>query len=231
VHSRGRRIHLRYSGTTFGIFRWQNGTATFVAQSALERWSSLLGFDPTKGNVYQIRYQWLGYGAIRYYIENPYTGILQLVHTIQYANSVVVPSTFIAVFPLHASVVNSGNATNLTLLTASMGAYSEGPFNSIGARFSTGNRKTGITTETNIFTIRNKTSFQSKTNRGRVHVDSVAGALGGGAVDSSIEWCSTRRWVVPLLHGHQHEPVDRGLRRGGDHGYGRYRMAPRAFNG
>lgn len=170
-----------YQGATFGIFRRQNGTDTFVAQSAWNGGPLFSGFDPTKGNVYQIRYQWLGYGAIRYYIENPYTGVLQLVHSIYYPNTAVVPSIFNPSLPLHARVVNSGNATNLTLLTASMGTYAEGPFNSIGARFSVGNRKTAITTETAVFTLRNNATFQSKTNRGRMHFDSLGSAISGGA--------------------------------------------------
>lgn len=168
-----------YQGATFGIFRRQNGTDTFVARSAWNGAPLFSGFDPTKGNVYQIRYQWLGYGAIRFYIENPGTGELALVHTIYYPNQAVIPSIFNPSLPLHARVVNSGNATNLTLLTASMGAYAEGPFNDIGARFSVGNRKTNITTEVSVFALRNNATFQSKTNRGRIHVDSIGSALTG----------------------------------------------------
>lgn len=177
-----------YMGTTFGVCRRQNTVDTFIAQSAwnggVGNFTTAGGFDPTKGNVYQIRYQWLGYGAIRFYIENPGTGELALVHTIYYPNQAVIPSIFNPSLPLRAQVNNSGNTTNLTLLTASMGAYAEGPFNSTGARFATGNYKTLVgTTLTNIFTIRNKATFQSKTNRGRVHVDSIATAI-TGKIDS-----------------------------------------------
>jgi hypothetical protein len=182
-----------YQGTVFGIFRRQNGSDFFVAQAdwntdtfdgsgdAGNPSGALL--DQTKGNVYQIKYQWLGYGAIRYYIEDPLTGVVSQVHVIQYANANIIPSVFNPSFQLHAEVENLGNTSNITLITASMGLYSEGPVDVSGARFSTGNRKTGITTETNIFTLQNKTTFQSKTNRGRMHFDSVGSAI-GNAIDS-----------------------------------------------
>lgn len=176
-----------YQGATFGIFRRQNGTDFFIPQS---QWNGLDRFDgngpsgatinPTLGNVYMIRYQWLGYGAIRYWIEDPTTGVLTLVHTILYANTVITPSVFNPNLPVHARVVNSGNATNLTLLSASMGIYAEGPPNETGVRWSVGNRKTGITTETSVFALQNKSTFAGATNRARIHVDSIGSALSGG---------------------------------------------------
>jgi len=180
-----------YQGATFGLFRRQNGTDFFTAQAdwntdtfdgsgdAGNPSGALL--DQTKGNVFQIKYQWLGYGAIRYYIEDNATGVVTQVHVIKYANLNIIPSVFNPSFQLHAQVINSGNTSNITLTTASMGLYSEGPVDVSGARFATGNRKTGITTETNIFTIQNKTSFQSKTNRGRIHFDSIGSSISGAA--------------------------------------------------
>src|SRR3989304_4833611 len=104
-------------------------------------------------------------GALTVSLKANATGVVTQVHVIKYANLNIIPSVFNPSFQLHAQVINSGNTSNITLITASMGLYSEGPVDVSGARFSTGNRKTGITTETNIFTIQNKTSFQSKTNR------------------------------------------------------------------
>lgn len=182
-----------YQGAIFGLFRRQNGVDTFTAQTA---WNgdrflaatdpthspSGVTLDPTKGNVYFIRYQWLGFGAIRFYIEDPSSGLPTLVHTIQYANANVLPTIYNPTLPLHARVFNSGNTTNLTGQTASMGIYAEGPVGPPGVgRFSTGNRKTGITTEAAVFTIRNNTTIAGIANRARVHVDAIAGALSGGA--------------------------------------------------
>ena len=48
--------------------------------------------DPSKGNVYEIKYQWLGFGQLLFSIENPNTDKLEIVHTIKYANSAIKPS-------------------------------------------------------------------------------------------------------------------------------------------
>ena len=47
--------------------------------------------DPTKGNVYKIQFQYLGYGAQEFFIEDQLTGYLQLVHTFKYTNQNTVP--------------------------------------------------------------------------------------------------------------------------------------------
>lgn len=48
--------------------------------------------DPTKYNVYQMRYQYLGAGVIEYGIENPDTGAFDLVHRIKWPNANTTPS-------------------------------------------------------------------------------------------------------------------------------------------
>ena len=48
--------------------------------------ASGMTLDPTKLNVYQIRYKWLGSGSIAFYIESELTGEFILVHIIQRAN-------------------------------------------------------------------------------------------------------------------------------------------------
>src|SRR6266702_2611880 len=168
-----------FVGAAFGIIRRQNSVDTFTAQTA---WNgdkfdgtggSGVTLNPTLGNVYQIRYQWLGYGAIKFYILAPATGIPVLVHTIAYSNTVIVPSIFNPSLPLHARVFNTGNATNLTMVSASMGVYCEGPFDSDGARFGVNNQKAAITGETNVLSLQNKATFQGKTNRARIHLDLI----------------------------------------------------------
>lgn len=184
-----------YVGATFGIIRRRGGVDTFIPQS---QWNGTFNgassvptnFNPAdgKGNVYNIRYQWLGFGAIYFFIEDQTSGLLFLVHTIRYASTSDVTSILNPSLPLWTRVVNTGNATNITLQTPSMGAYCEGPFNSDGARFATGNRKTGITTETNVFTVRNNVTVfggAGTNNRGSLHLDFIANALTGNA-DSQV---------------------------------------------
>jgi len=43
--------------------------------------------DITKGNIYDIQMQWRGVGNIKFYVGNSSTGLLQLVHTIEFLNT------------------------------------------------------------------------------------------------------------------------------------------------
>lgn len=48
--------------------------------------------DPSKGNVFQIQFQYLGYGGIKFFIEDPVTADYICVHSISFANANVGPS-------------------------------------------------------------------------------------------------------------------------------------------
>jgi hypothetical protein len=48
-------------------------------------------FDPTKLNVFGIDFRWLGAGRVRFFMEDPATGRLVLVHTQRWASQYLVP--------------------------------------------------------------------------------------------------------------------------------------------
>jgi hypothetical protein len=48
-------------------------------------------FDPTKLNVFGIDFRWLGAGRVRFFMEDPSTGRLVLVHTQKWASTSLVP--------------------------------------------------------------------------------------------------------------------------------------------
>ncbi|ABO49934.1 hypothetical protein Dred_1404 [Desulforamulus reducens MI-1] len=162
-----------YNGSSFGVLRRKNGLDNWTPQASWNMdkldgtGSSGLILDPTKGNVYSIQYQWLGFGMIYFYIENQNTGDLLLVHKIPYANANTDPSIFNPVLPLMAQVSNTTNNTNIKLETASAMGFIEGMLdnNAIITKNSIDTYKTGITTEVAILTIRNKDTFLTKTNR------------------------------------------------------------------
>lgn len=179
-----------YQGAVFGVFKRSGGVDVFVPQANWNGDDRFNGsgptgvtLDPLKLNVYQIQFQWLGGGAIKFFREYPVTGELVLCHTIQYANTAVVPSILNPTLPLHVKAFNSGNNTNLTLSTPSLGVYAEGPPNpALNLRGSTGNRKTGVgATETSIITLRNAATFGGVTNRARILIDALSLAQTGGA--------------------------------------------------
>lgn len=173
------------NGASFGLLRRQNSVDNWTAQTS---WNedkaagaeTLPFIDITKGNVYQIRYQWLGFGAITFWIENPATGDFNKVHTIKYANAYTDPSIFNPSLPLHAEVVNTTNATNIMLQTSSMMGGIEGKEVDLGNIVSISNDKSAVTTtETNIVTIQNKALFVAKTNRVEIELKSFSYGVDG----------------------------------------------------
>lgn len=82
--------------------------------------------DPTKGNVFQIDFQYLGFGAINYWVENPATGRFVQFHCERYANNNTIPSLG------NVSPVWSMSAYNFTgaaveVKSASAALYTQGP--------------------------------------------------------------------------------------------------------
>jgi len=163
-----------YVGTDFGIIIRRDSVDTFIPQTS---WNvddmdgndgqsnpSNVLLDPTKINVFEIEFQWLGAGQIDFFIEDPNTGNFTPVHRVKYANVNLDPSIFNPSLPLHVNIKNTGNATNLTMKTASMAAFCEGKSIVNGPRRSFGNLK-NVSAEIALFSIQNKSIFQSKTNR------------------------------------------------------------------
>ncbi|HEY3368244.1 MAG TPA: hypothetical protein VGK74_24595 [Symbiobacteriaceae bacterium] len=174
-----------YSGSSFGVLRRQNGTDNFIPQSSWNgdkfdgTGSSGLVLDTTKGNVYSIQYQWLGFGPIDFTIESP-AGKNILAHRIEYPNSSVDPSIFNPTLPLMAQVENTANTTNIKLETSSGMGFVEG---NAGQALVTRNSilasKTAITSEIAVITIRDKATFQGRTNRIRIQNDFLSISTAG----------------------------------------------------
>lgn len=174
-----------YNGTSFGVMRRSGGSDTWIAQTAWNvdkydgtgRSSNTL--DTTKGNVFQVRFQWLGFGAISFYIENQITGDLDLVHRINYANQNTDTSIHNPSLPFCAGSINTTNNTDISLKIPSIGMFVEGVINnSSHTRNALDNEKT-ISTETNILTIRNKTTYQSISNAVQIQPDFLSIASDG----------------------------------------------------
>lgn len=120
----------------------------------------------TNGNVYSIRYQWLGFGPIIWSIYSPNTDSFIDVHREDYANANTVPSIADPTLPLCADIVNGANTTNLTLKVGSMGGFTDGRIERGGFHNSTSTSLTNIgMTEVPLFTIKNKLVFNDVTNR------------------------------------------------------------------
>ena len=131
--------------------------------------------DPTKGNVYQIRYQWLGFGLISFYIEDPDDGEYHVVHRIKYANANTEPSLQNPTLPLHIMSKNTSNTTNLTVKTSSMAGFVEGKNAELSVLHAESNNITNLTTtELPILSIKNRIVHQSTLNRVEVKPEFLA---------------------------------------------------------
>ncbi len=171
------------NGVEFGFLRRVGSTDNWTAQ---DDWVStqpsgrygveiapVMKNDITKGNVWQIRYQWLGFGEITLYVEDQASGQFVLVHRVLYSDSETTPSIMNPTLPLLAEVVNAGNTTNVTLKTSSMFAGIEGREPDIGTRNGASRIYTSTTSEVPILTIRSRSTFASIANRVQSLVDFV----------------------------------------------------------
>ena len=147
--------------------------------------SSGVTLDPTKGNVYQIQYQWLGFGSIEYFVENPSTGKLILVHRIEYANANTVPSVDNPTLPLSASVKNTSNTSDMILKIGSMGGFVEGRDTLPGLPHALSVESTSIgVTEVPIMTLHSHDIYQSTINR--VKIKMTSGRVSADGTKNSI---------------------------------------------
>jgi hypothetical protein len=83
--------------------------------------------DPTKGNVYRITLQYLGFGAITFFVENPATGTFMPVHQIKYANSSGTSTSFTSPnFRLTYGVENTTYGGTITLKATCVSCFTQG---------------------------------------------------------------------------------------------------------
>jgi len=116
--------------------------------------------DWSKGNIFQIQLQYLGFGAIVFSVERQSDGVLVPVHRIQYAGKNTVPSLSNASLPFRLKTTGAGGQVR----TASVGVFVEGPIRQLGLSFARTNVLAVTTTEQNVLTIRNKSTIGALPN-------------------------------------------------------------------
>jgi hypothetical protein len=116
------------TGVTGALTEQIHGVATSFAFTPQSEFSNdkLSWLDITKGNVYRVRFQWLGFGMLTYEIEEPHTGQFIIAHQEAYANSYITPSVRNPIFPLGVRNVNTGGTSTTTVNLSSAGAFVEG---------------------------------------------------------------------------------------------------------
>lgn len=160
-----------FNGTSFSINRRSNGLDNYISQASFNEdlldgtGKSGITIDPTKLNVFQIQFQYLGAGAIKFSVENSNTGEFVPFHIIKYSNLNIVPSLYNPSLPLRIKAENTTNSTNIIIKTASMAGFIEGIGPELGSPYSHVAQKSTITTETAIFSIRSLSNFAAVLNK------------------------------------------------------------------
>lgn len=140
-------------------------TTSLIEQSTWNR-NTVSWLDPTKGNVYAISIQYLGFGNIQFYVEDEITGKPTLVHQLEYVNKNVVPSVGNPTFRIGWLARNLGNTSDLVVSGASAAGFIEGKNIIDGLPRAVESVTTAIgETQTNVITIRNRFHFGDKINR------------------------------------------------------------------
>ena len=142
--------------------------------------------DPTKGNVFQIHIQYLGFGAIVFQVEAGLSGNnpdFVTVHTMNIPNSLTTTTVNQPSFPFTMTAYSAGSTTDLSVKVGSLAGFIEGMIRLTGQRSSFSNTSTVVTTGAyyTLFTIRNNTVHgQSGTveraNQSIVNILSFGGA-------------------------------------------------------
>ncbi len=176
-----------YNGTDFGILYRNNSVDTWIPQASWNKDNVLGGggpsnpsgltLDPTKGNIYKIQFHWLGFGAINFFMSSPSTDSMIFLHQIQYADTNTALSLTNPNLQSMLQIINTTNATNLTMKNGFISAFTEGYANKNLNVRNTISATKSITTAasfTNLLTIRNNATYQSKTNRSLVYPDQIS---------------------------------------------------------
>lgn len=129
------------AGTFSQVQDSQAQNTTFIASSSFNidkldgTGPSGMTLDTTKGNVYEVQYQYLGFGNATFSVEDPETGFLVPFHMIKNANVRTTPVLKNPNTSVLATSANIGGTTNTTLKTVSMGAYTEGQVQNLDPKF------------------------------------------------------------------------------------------------
>jgi len=182
-----------YNGEEFGILVRRNSIDSWTPQS---QWNGDALSDtliPQFGNIYQIRFQWLGYGLLKFYIFDKLQRKYVNVHTVRYPNTSPLTHILNPTLPVTAWIKNKGNNTNLVLYTPSAVGGLEGHpasdyshplnvYNSYDLSVAISN-----TNNNHVISLKNNTLLNGVKNKVAIQINSIqAYIVGGGAPVSTL---------------------------------------------
>ena len=129
--------------------------------------------DPSKGNIYQVQYQYLGFGNIFFSVENPDTGKFQLAHIIKYANANTTPSLRQPALRFGMYSSSQGSTTDIAVYCASVACFVQGKLTKTRNPRAVKHTQSVTTSLTNVLTIRNRKSYNSITNQVEIEPQNI----------------------------------------------------------
>lgn len=143
-----------------------------------------INLDKTKGNVFQIGIQYLGFGAITFSVETcnvPNNPTMTVVHVLNIPNTRTTTSQSQPTFPFTMAAYSAGSSTNVTVSVGSFACFLEGEKRLTGPRM-TYTREvaayvgSAASTYYPLMTIRNQSIYAGRANQSIVNLISVAAA-------------------------------------------------------
>ncbi|BAT22668.1 hypothetical protein [Yellowstone lake phycodnavirus 3] len=174
-----------YQGSSFGIIWTRNSSIQFIPQSSWNldtmQGTGKSGFtlDPTKINIFQLKFQYLGGGNLFFYVMPSTSGRWVLVHMVQNAGTLTTPvfrdPTMHAMWYSNCYAV--GNNTPVIVQGASLGQFLEGERRFLGPKGAYAYAPSANVinnVNTMMFALRNATYFNGLANRSQAHIRSVS---------------------------------------------------------
>jgi hypothetical protein len=186
-----------YNGTSFGIMYRNRSVDTWTPQASWNVDPMMGGIasasgqilDPTKLNVYQVKFQYLGGGNVFFYVLDSKTGRFDLVHVIRNANTSTQTNFRNPSMNMLWTTYNSVSSTAVCKVSGgSCGLFVEGIRTFLGPLVSEDAYLTAVpnTTLTSVLGVRNATTFNGIANRAFLHLRSVSVAINGGSTATIV---------------------------------------------
>ena len=116
--------------------------------------------DWTKGNVFEVKLQYLGFGGIDFLVENPETREFELAHRYEYAGERIKPTLSNPTFHLGAACSGVDVGSDVTMKLGSLGGFVEGPHHVLGPNHGvSADGNLGATSTAPVLSMRNNEVF------------------------------------------------------------------------
>lgn len=181
-------------------------TSDFTAQASFNidtldgTGPSGITIDPTKGNVFEISYGYLGYAGPAFSIKEPVTGIFHPFHRVRYENANTTPVFSNPTMKVGWYAVNTTNTSNLSVYGGSVYAATDGVVRPFENPRGYENSKTLTSAYTNVLTIRCRAVFGGTHNLRELSPVrlGISSAVTSGGAKTPVLW---RVYYDPTVGG------------------------------